>query len=161
MIDASLTTLDSVPRTAPTLDLNWNDVFNKSTSNTEATISDKTHIKWAASLKDAIAEGRSSGKPVVCVFEENYCGWCKQLDQELSKPAVDQLGDSAIFVKIRPSTDASGQALASSLGIDAYPTVSILDIKGANISERSRATGFMTADQFAQRVRPTGDTVLV
>jgi len=67
---------------------------------------------------------------------------------------VDQLGQDAIFVKIRPSQDPEGKGLANNLGISSYPTVSILDINGTNISERSRMTGFMTADQFAAYFAP-------
>jgi thioredoxin-related protein len=106
-------------------------------------------IEWAKSLSDGIAQAQREGKPVVCVFEEDSCGWCKKFDQELTKPEAVDLAKNAIFVRINPSKDPDGSALAANLGIHSYPTVSILDINGTNISERTRMTGYMTAGDFA------------
>jgi hypothetical protein len=117
------------------------------------------HIEWATSLKDGIAQAQKQGKPLVCVYEEDNCGWCKKFDQELAKPAAAQVGNDAIFVKIHPSKDAGGKALAAQLGIDSYPTVSILDINGTNISERSRSVGFVTAADFAVQLHPSHSTM--
>jgi hypothetical protein len=70
----------------------------------------------------------------------------------LSNPAVAALAKDAIFVKLSPSKDPLAKGLANSLGIDSFPTVSILDINGSKISERKRMTGFMTAGDFISGV---------
>jgi thioredoxin-related protein len=107
------------------------------------------HIEWMRDLNQAMKAAAEQHKPLVVIFEEDNCGWCKQFDKELTKPAAMQLGGDAIFIKIHPSRDVDGQALASNLGITGYPTVSILDFNGTNVSERSRTTGFISADQLA------------
>lgn len=119
------------------------------------------HIEWMKNLNEAMKTAAQEHKPLVCVFEEDNCGWCKQFDKELTKPAAMQLGEDAVFVKIHPSQDPDGQALASNLGINAYPTVSILDFNGTNVSERSRITGFMSADQLAAQFNPNSTSALV
>jgi thioredoxin-related protein len=120
------------------------------------------HIEWMKNLDQAMKAAQAQHKPLVCIFEEDNCGWCKQFDKELAKPAAMQLGGDAIFVKVHPSSDPEAQALASNLGISAYPTVSILDFNGSNVSERTRLTGFMSADQLASQFNHnTSSSVLV
>jgi thioredoxin-related protein len=115
-------------------------------------------IDFAPSLRDAVTRGQQTGKPVVVVFEEDNCGWCKRFDSELGKPAVSALAGDAIFVKACPSKDPAAQALAKNLGVDAYPTVSVLNVSGGGILERTRMVGYMTADDFATRFRTHGQT---
>jgi thioredoxin-related protein len=117
-------------------------------------VGDGGRIEWAASLKDGIKQAQEQGKPLICVFEEAQCGWCKRFDQELAKPAAAALGENAIFVRISPSTDPDGRGLATNLGINSYPTVSVLDINGSSISERTRMTGYMTLSDFASHIQP-------
>ncbi|MBS1989562.1 MAG: thioredoxin family protein [Cyanobacteria bacterium SZAS LIN-3] len=119
-----------------------------------STLSDNSRLEWSPSLKDAVAEAKRQGKPLVCVFEEDYCGWCKQMDKEFAKPAAVGLGRDAVFVRLSPSTDPAAKALADNLGVKAYPTVSVLDIRGSNVNERTRITGFTTVEDIATRIKP-------
>jgi len=139
--------------------VSWQETFPLPNFKPE-TPGERGHIEWASSLKDGLAQAQREGKPLVCVFEEDNCAWCKKFDQELTKPAAAELGQDAIFVHLSPSKDQGAFTLANNLGIDSYPTVSVLDVNGSNINERSRMTGFMTADQFAAQYRRTA-TVLV
>jgi len=111
-------------------------------------------LEYAPNLREAVQEARNSGKPLVVIFEEDYCGWCRKLDQELAKPELARLNDKAIFVRVSPSSSPEAKILADRLGVNAYPTISVIDIKGSNISERNRVTGFTTASDIASRVQP-------
>jgi len=123
-------------------------------------LSQKLEIQ--TNLRDAIKQARDSGLPLVCVFEENYCGWCRKLDQELDKPEMARLNGQAVFVRLSPSTNPEAKILADNLGVTGYPTISVIDINGSNIKERSRVTGFTTASDIALRVKqPHGEATLV
>jgi len=119
-------------------------------------------LEVQTNLRDAIKQARDSGLPLVCVFEESYCGWCRKVDEELAKPEMARLNGQAIFVRLSPSTNPDAKVLADNLGVTGYPTISVIDINGSNIKERNRVTGFTTASDIANRVeRPRGPVTLV
>ncbi|MBU6452478.1 MAG: thioredoxin family protein [Cyanobacteria bacterium REEB67] len=151
-----ITTLDRTPQAMPQVP-EFGDNFRLPPLGT-ATEEITKPVDFAPNLRDAITRGQQTGRPVVVVFEEDNCGWCKRFDSELSKPAVSALGGDAIFVKASPSKDPAAQALARNLGVDAYPTVSVLNVSDHGIMERTRMVGYMTADDFASRFRTHGQT---
>lgn len=79
--------------------------------------------------------------PLVVVVGESSCAECVQLANALRCAAVERLAGEAVFAYGLPSRDLSTVAIAGSLGIESYPTITILEPESRMLIERVRISG--------------------
>jgi hypothetical protein len=105
-------------------------------------------------LKGALQAAQSQNKMVVAIFREDLCGWCAlQLAHVLRCEAFNELAGRAVFAIGSPSKDPDFDAMAISLGIDFYPALTVLDIKGTNMNEQLRISGFEPESALVSQLR--------
>jgi thiol:disulfide interchange protein len=81
----------------------------------------------AGGYDQAVADQRSSGKPVLVYFHTNWCGYCKRLDRDVfSTPAFGQRYGSILKVKINPDNSSAEKSLAQRYNLRGFPTVVVL-----------------------------------
>lgn len=105
---------------------------------------------------DAFREAIDKNKPLVLVVSEDWCGYCKRLEGELGKPAVQNFKDKAVFSISSPTKDKGCAAIASSLDINAYPTITVLEPEARMLLERGRINGYFTGEKLGEHL----DTII-
>lgn len=105
---------------------------------------------------DAFRDAIDKNKPLVLVISEDWCGYCKRMETELGKPAVQNLKDKAVFSISSPSKDKGAAAIAGSLGIEAYPTISVIEPEARMLLERGRINGYFPAEKLGEHL----DTII-
>ncbi len=92
---------------------------------------------------DALRRAIEENKPLVLVIGEGWCGYCTRLVQNgLRCPAVDRFAGEAVFAVSFVSSDRGAAAIASSLNIEAYPTITVLEPESRMLLERGRINGY-------------------
>ncbi len=107
-----------------------------------------SQIEWQTDVKSAFTRAQAEGKPLVVVFQEDRCGWCKLFGQELEKSSTSAIAKDAIFLRVTPSNNADGKKLAELCNIEGYPSVSVLTVKGGNITPVFKVSGFLESPKF-------------
>jgi len=110
-------------------------------------------IEWNTDIKTAFSRAQKEGKPLVVVFQEDRCGWCKLFANELEKPATAAIARDAVFLRVTPSSNAEGKQLAELCKIEGYPTVSVLTVKDGHITPVAKASGFAESEKFVENMR--------
>jgi hypothetical protein len=105
---------------------------------------------------DAFREAIDQNKPLVLVVSEDWCGYCRNLEKELGKPAVQSFKDKAVWSISSPSKDKGCAAIAGSLKIDAYPTITVLEPESRILLERGRINGYFDGPKLSEHL----DTIL-
>jgi hypothetical protein len=106
---------------------------------------------------DAFHSAIMRNVPLVLVVSESWCEYCRQLATDsLRCPAVDRFAGEAVFAFSSPSSDRGASAIAGSLGIDAYPTVTVLEPEARMLLERGRINGYFDASKLGEHL----DTIL-
>ncbi|MBD3298730.1 MAG: tetratricopeptide repeat protein [candidate division Zixibacteria bacterium] len=106
-----------------------------------------TDVVWLRSYEQALDEAMVGRQRIMAEFYTDWCRWCRTLeDSTLVHPAVEALADSFVFLRVNAELDTS---LASQFGINAYPTVLLMDGSG---SEAGRIVGYVPPDEFIARV---------
>lgn len=103
-------------------------------------------VGWRADESAALAEARSSGRPVLIDFTAEWCGACHELDKlTWSDPAIS--GALGGFVALRldmTRKNADTDAIRSRWRVNGLPTVIVLDRQG---NEVDRFFGFRPPEQ--------------
>jgi hypothetical protein len=60
-------------------------------------------------------------------------------------PSVNRFAGEAVFAYVIPTRDKGAVAIASSLDINAYPTITVLEPEARMLLERGRINGFQNA----------------
>jgi thioredoxin-related protein len=108
------------------------------------------HIDWSNSVLDSLKTAQIEHKPLVVVFEQDNCGWCKEFDKQLDKPQfVNAVGDQANFLRISPASDKDALALSNLVGVEGYPSAVVLEVSGGKVTPVSKYSGYHDADEFA------------
>ncbi len=107
-----------------------------------------SNIEWQTDVKSAFTQAQAEGKPLVVVFQEDRCGWCKLFSQELEKASTGAIAKDAIFLRVTPSNNADGKKLAELCNIEGYPSVSVLDVKNGSITPVFKVSGFLDSPKF-------------
>jgi thiol:disulfide interchange protein len=81
------------------------------------------------------ARARSTGKPAILYFCADWCGYCTKMNREtLSDPAV-QRRIAEFPATLYDSGTPVGRAVANRYGIDAYPTMVLIDASGQEVDQ--------------------------
>lgn len=95
-------------------------------------------VNWSTDYQGALKESKETKKPIVLFFTgSDWCGWCKKLDKEAfqTEDFIGAAGKDFIFVELdypmastqSPAVKAQNDTLKSKYGINAYPTVILID----------------------------------
>ncbi|HZO87249.1 MAG TPA: thioredoxin family protein [Chthonomonadaceae bacterium] len=107
-------------------------------------------IAWHTDLSAALRDARSTGKPILLVFEASWCPYSRRMEREtFADSTVIALSRDFHCVKVDGDTDY-GKALMRQYSVDAFPTTLLLDSSG---SVQARMRGLQTADALAQQMR--------
>jgi hypothetical protein len=103
---------------------------------------------------DAFRRAIEQNKPLVLVLGDSYCSrYCLQLIQQaLRCPAVNRFAGSAVFAYSMPSRDKGAVAIEGSLGIEAVPTLTVLEPEARMLLERGRVNGFFGATKLGEHL---------
>jgi hypothetical protein len=106
---------------------------------------------------DAFREAIDKNKPLVLVVSEDWCSYCQWLAYDaLRCPAVDQYAGEAVFAFSSPSKEKGANAIADSLDIAAYPTITVLEPEARMLLERGRINGYFDASALGEHL----DTII-
>ncbi len=112
-----------------------------------------SRIEWATDVKSALTRAQAEGKPLVVVFQEERCGWCKLFGKELEKASTNSIAQDAIFLRVTPSSNADGKKLAELCKIEGYPSVSVLTVNKGSISPVFKVSGYLESDKFVSSMK--------
>jgi hypothetical protein len=106
---------------------------------------------------DAFRVAIDRNQALVLVLGEDWCNFCTHLIQDsLRCPAVQRYAGDAVFAYGVPSLDKGSAAIAGSLGIDAWPTITVLEPEARMLLERGRINGYFEASTLGEHL----DTIL-
>lgn len=89
---------------------------------------------WLTSYSDAVAQSKSSGKPILMDFTgSDWCGWCKKLKAEVFETSEFKQWASSNVVLLEldfprrtsqsPAVKKQNEELAQKFGVRGYPTI--------------------------------------
>ena len=108
-------------------------------------------INWITNTADGYDAAVQAKKAIVMVFGENG-QWSQAMNKELDKEEFQRLSNQAVFLKSTPSTDAVAANIGKALGVDHYPSISILAPNGSMLDEVGRVVGYFDAATVAAKV---------
>ncbi|MFN8551862.1 MAG: hypothetical protein U0103_10265 [Candidatus Obscuribacterales bacterium] len=108
-------------------------------------------IDWITNTADGYDAAVQAKKPIVMVFGENG-QWSQAMNRELDKEEFQRLASKAVFLKSTPSTDAVAANIGKALGVDHYPSISVLSPNGTMLDEVGRIVGYFDAATVANKV---------
>ena len=95
-------------------------------------------IRWAGSLKEALAEAEESQRYILVDVYTQTCKWCKALeDSTFTDSSVVDFSREFIWAKVDARADTQA---ARSFQVFGYPTVILLDPSG---QEMDRIVGYL------------------
>ena len=102
-----------------------------------------TSIAWL-DYEPGLARAAKEGKFVIVEFSTPWCHACKRMDKDaFSDPGVIKKLQAA-FIAVHVDADQR-RDLSSRFGVFGYPTVFVLDSKGATVCQRA---GYMSREEF-------------
>lgn len=111
-------------------------------------------IPWETNLYSSWGRAVKEDRPLVAYFHMAGCKYCEQLDKEvLTGPAVGTLAGRAIFVRVDQGKDDEHKNVSrmmTSLEIDRFPVVVLLDARKDQIEEIARLVGYQPADKVVK-----------
>lgn len=108
-------------------------------------------IEWITNTADGYDAAVQANKPIVMVFGENG-KWSQAMANELQKEEFQRLSNQAVFLKSTPSTDAVAANIGKALGVDHYPSISVLSPNANMLDEVGRIVGYFDAATVATKV---------
>ena len=105
-------------------------------------------ISWAstATLAEAKQSATEAGKPIFVDVSAVWCGYCKKMKKNVyTDTAVAQAMNAGFIPLALDGEKSDGAELVSTLGINGFPTLLILDAQG-NVLKKN--TGYLDAKQL-------------
>ena len=100
--------------------------------------------------QQAVAEQRTTGKPLALFFYTDWCDSCKKLrNTVLSSNEFSTYKSQLIALKINPEYGAQEKSIADQFGVFSYPTFIILKADSAK-PHYVRKTNDITPSEFIQ-----------
>jgi thiol-disulfide isomerase/thioredoxin len=112
-----------------------------------AGIGELPELKWHSALEPAIEEARQRKTAILVRVGAPWCGWCRRLDKEIDRPAVQQelVGWTLVLL------DADeNQEEVSRLSVGPIPALRILNTSGRTVRSHD---GFLPADKLIRWLR--------
>ena len=109
----------------------------------------ETKFSWSHDYAAALAQAKASGKKLFIDFETTWCGPCKTMDEWIWTDAEVAAALNAGFVGVKVDGDVE-KALTKQHKVSGYPTMIVLDAKGAEIT---RAVGYQSSKQMIEMLR--------
>ncbi len=120
----------------------------------------KTKIHWRADLEQAHEEALKSNKPMLIVFDAEWCSFCKKMDQAtFSDPAIITYVNNT-FVPVQLSLEDNYRT-AEILEVDRIPASVALS---PNADLLGRIVGFVNAETYREslsKIRVLNQRVIV
>jgi hypothetical protein len=86
----------------------------------------------------------ADGKPVVVLVTAPGCAWCRAMLANAARcPTFNTLAGKAHFVMVGNREGGATGSMVGSFGVDRWPTVLVLTVRGSNAAERARGVGYM------------------
>ena len=106
-------------------------------------------LDWEESWDAAFTRARAENKPVLVIFEAEWCVWCKKLESTTYRDSkvMTLIADS--LVPLTLDVDGSGRELSDEHGVESLPTILVLAPDG---SERGRINGYFPPARFVEVV---------
>ncbi len=106
-------------------------------------------VSWEEDLDDALERARAEDKAVLVNFYADWCVWCKRMDSTTLRDAgvASLLSDHVVTVRL--DVDGNGEEASTRFGVEALPTVLVLDNEGREIG---RIAGYMPPAGFLEAV---------
>lgn len=114
-------------------------------------------LHWHTNIEAAIAEGKQQNKIAMVDLFADWCGGCKELDSKtFSDPRVKDMLKEIVVARI-DFTDTEAETpvkITARYGVKGLPCVLFLkaDGSGDEISQTSRITGYIPADDFIKHL---------
>ncbi len=105
-------------------------------------------IDWQPSFAAALAQAKTSGKPVMVDFGAKWCGACKMME-ESTYPDAQVVAESKQFVMVKVDVDEH-EDIAARYGISSLPTTAWLRADGKPITG---AIGALEPDDLVAAMR--------
>jgi thioredoxin 1 len=105
-------------------------------------------ISWSstATLADAKQSATEAGKPIFVDLSAVWCGYCKKMKKNVYTDAAVAQAMNAGYIPLALDGEKSeGAELVSTLGINGFPTLLILDAQGSVLKKN---TGYLDAEQL-------------
>ncbi len=99
----------------------------------------------ASGYERAIAEQKTSSKPVLVYFHTEWCGYCRMLENNVfsTRTFASRYG-SILKVKVNPEEGSADRDLARQYSVTGYPTVYVI----AKGSPRGPIVGYAPPDRY-------------
>jgi tetratricopeptide (TPR) repeat protein len=105
-------------------------------------------IRWAGSLKDALAEAEDSQRHLLVDVYTQTCKWCKALeDTTFTDSSVVAFSREFVWAKVDARADTQ---TARSFQVFGYPTIILLDPSGQEVD---RIVGYLRPEPFMAQIR--------
>jgi len=81
----------------------------------------------AAGYRRALAEQKTSGRPVLLYFHTSWCGWCSKLERDVLSTSDFRDGfRTALKVRVNPEENRANADLGAQFGVHSFPTVYVI-----------------------------------
>lgn len=112
-------------------------------------------VGWETDLVVAWTKAVRERKPLVVYFYMVGCVYCEKLDKDViaGKPLAAYAG-RAVFARVDQAKDDKSKNVSkmlTSLGIERFPVVAVLDAQADVIKEVGRVTGYFPGEQFMKQ----------
>jgi hypothetical protein len=109
-------------------------------------------IAWDTDLFGAYRRASTAGKPLVVYFYFETCNNCALLARNvLGAGTINGLAGQAVFAQVDVEKDDDKKNISrmvTSLGLESYPVVAVLDASVSQIKERGRIAGYIELGEF-------------
>lgn len=100
----------------------------------------------------AYSKAYTERKPLVIMFEADWCNYCKAMDKEVLKSKeFREFAAEAVFLRLNVEKDdkyGNVKQLMTRLGITEFPAVAVVDVASQNINVLGRIVGYHNPPQF-------------
>ena len=102
-------------------------------------------LPWIGSDKEALAQARATGRPLLLYLHADYCVWCGVMDRTTFRDSRVLLLASR-YVLCKMDGDHEGKSYLQKFKVEKYPFHAVLDSSGTLLA---KAPDYMDPDKYA------------